>query len=193
MSKKWFIADTHHHHKNILEFEDRPFDTLEEMTEKMIDAWNAVVGKNDTVYLVGDFSFGKVQEWTKLLDSLKGDIVLIKGNHDKSKIIERVLREGYLKELHMVGELLKVDKYYLNLSHYPMEIGARPFIFSVHGHIHNQPSNYLNQINVGVDSGFMHKYYRTENVPFGTPVHLEYIMGQLEKINTFLMEEKSNG
>ena len=116
MNNTWFISDQHFTHKNILEFEKRPFFTIEEMQVKMIDAWNAVVGKYDTVYVVGDFCFGKHLVWESILDQLKGNVTLIKGNHDRTKVIDRVKEDGFLEEIHTVGHLLKMDKYYLNIT-----------------------------------------------------------------------------
>ena len=81
--KTWFISDLHFSHKNVLEFENRPFETIEEMESKMIEAWNLVVGKHDKVYMLGDFCFGGANKWIEILDQLKGQIALIKGNHDK--------------------------------------------------------------------------------------------------------------
>ncbi|MFJ7982398.1 metallophosphoesterase [Lysinibacillus xylanilyticus] len=176
MTKTWFIADTHFDHKNILEFENRPFSNVDEMKSKMIDAWNAVVGKNDIVYVIGDFCFGGYKAWIETLDQLKGKIILVKGNHDKSKIIYRVLREGFLSDIHDVGVLLREDKYSLNLTHYPLEIGERPFNFNISGHIHSQPNKMINQLNVGVDSSLMKDYYEGHSLPFGTPIPLDEIM-----------------
>ena len=61
MINTWFISDTHFKHKNILEYEKeaRPFNTVEEMNEKIIDNWNHTVGIKDIVYHLGDFAFGK--------------------------------------------------------------------------------------------------------------------------------------
>lgn len=191
--KTWFISDLHLQHSNILKFEDRPFETIEEMESKMIDAWNSVVGKNDLVYMLGDFCFGGVNKWIEILDKLKGRIVLIKGNHDKSKIIERVKRDGYLEEIHYVGEYIKIGSYQLHLTHYPLAMGERPFLFSIHGHIHSNPSELINQINVGVDSQFMLDYQVKNELPFGTPVDLETIMGHIGKVNEIISERYKKG
>ena len=82
MNNIWFTSDTHFGHKNILIYESdaRPFETLEEMHEVLIDRWNSVVRDGDTVYHLGDFAFG--QQWVSIAERLKGRKKLIMGNHD---------------------------------------------------------------------------------------------------------------
>ena len=84
MKKTWFIGDTHFYHKNIIKFEDefRPFDTVEEMNETLVDNWNRVVQPEDTVYHVGDVVFGG-HEKHEIIGRLNGKKRLILGNHDR--------------------------------------------------------------------------------------------------------------
>lgn len=42
--------------------------------------WNATVRKNDTVYILGDFCWGKADEWLRIIRQLNGTKVLIEGN-----------------------------------------------------------------------------------------------------------------
>ena len=168
-----------------MDFEDRPFSTLDEMHDGIIKAWNSVVKKTDTVYHLGDFSFGKASEWIDILDQLKGNIILIKGNHDKSKIIKKVINEGFLQEYYEVGTIIKADKYIFNLSHYPMMIGVRMNNFSVHGHIHEYDTGFLNNLNIGVDSTFA----RSLGLPFGAPIELSEIVKYFTNIAPQIEEE----
>lgn len=174
MSDIFFTSDLHFRHKNILKFEGRPFETLEEMNNCLIDAWNKVVKKNDTVYNLGDFCFGSYEKWVELLEQLNGNIIHIKGNHDSSNTLKKLHKNGYLKEVHMVGHYLKTRKHVLHLTHYPMEIGNRPRIWSLHGHIHSQESKMLNQINLCVDSPL------NFNRPFGQPIHIDELIAYLD-------------
>lgn len=82
-SKTFFISDTHFGHKNIIKYCHRPFKSVEEMNEAIINNWNRVVGKEDTVFFVGDFCFGDCRKYLK---ELKGHITFIKGNHDHNMI-----------------------------------------------------------------------------------------------------------
>ncbi len=80
--KKFFIADTHFGHKNIINYEKRPFQNIREMDEFMINKWNEVVSSNDIVYHLGDVSFYNKEKTKEIISKLNGKKVLIKGNHD---------------------------------------------------------------------------------------------------------------
>ncbi|MBQ1192537.1 MAG: hydrolase, partial [Lachnospiraceae bacterium] len=78
--------------------------------------WNSVVGKNDLIYIVGDFSFKKAKDTENLLRQLNGDKVLIKGNHDIflddktfDKILQEMERLRHLEEL--ICNFVKVNLY----------------------------------------------------------------------------------
>ncbi len=186
----WFTSDSHFHHKNILTFEDRPFATVEEMNEGMIETWNNKVKKSDLVYHLGDFVFGGYSKWVDILPRLNGDKVLIQGNHDDDKVVKRILEEGYIKELHAVGMKMKYQKQNLWFTHYPMEIGIRPNKWSISGHIHSQPNKYDNQLNLGVDSPLLS--YK----PFGEPIHIDELLqimnDRTESITNQFLEMRGN-
>lgn len=103
----WFTADTHFGHANVIRYCKRPWlrpgdvcvgpdgkemwfsSTIEherkqEMDETLISNWNNRVGKNDLIFHVGDFCFGRSDaDFNRYFHRLNGLIVLVKGNHDK--------------------------------------------------------------------------------------------------------------
>ena len=86
--KTFVTSDQHLGHYNIIRYCDRPFATLEEMNEVLIENWNSVVSPEDTVYFLGDLAFGKGANTDYWLDYLNGNIIFFRGNHDSSKDIE---------------------------------------------------------------------------------------------------------
>jgi calcineurin-like phosphoesterase family protein len=188
--KTYFTSDSHLWHKNILSFEDRPYSTVEEMTNDMINKWNNQVNDEDLVYHLGDLCLGNFEQTVDVLQRLKGKIILIKGNHDYSKNYKKINEMGLLHEYHEIGITLKYQKHEMWLTHYPFEIGLRPRKWSVCGHIHNHKSTWDNQINVGVDSPhFKHK-------PFGELITIEELyevmMERLPSIEERYLKQREN-
>ena len=80
----YFTADLHLGHNAIIGMQDRPFETVEQMNKALIDNYNAIVRKNDTVYILGDICHRvTVDKANEFISKLKGKKILIKGNHDK--------------------------------------------------------------------------------------------------------------
>lgn len=63
MGKNYYISDLHFGHYNIMRFDNRPFNSVEEMDKALIDNWNSVVSEGDTVYILGDFCWLKEDIW----------------------------------------------------------------------------------------------------------------------------------
>lgn len=81
--REFVIADTHFNHANIIKYEDRPFNTVEEMNGALINNWNSIVKERDKIYVLGDFAFGNLEYIEELISNLNGYKVLIMGNHDR--------------------------------------------------------------------------------------------------------------
>ncbi len=116
MSKIFYIADMHIGHENVLAFDNRPFKTIEEHDETLIANWNSTVGNNDTVYSLGDMFWRNIPRATEIMRTLKGNKVLIKGNHDKTKDLQ-FARE--FDEIVEYKEVIDGDKNVI-LCHYPI-------------------------------------------------------------------------
>ena len=76
------IADTHFWHKNIIDYCDRPFNSVEEMNSTLIKNWNKTVTNNDIVIHLGDVGLGPKEKIAPIVQSLKGRKILVMGNHD---------------------------------------------------------------------------------------------------------------
>jgi calcineurin-like phosphoesterase family protein len=63
---KWFISDTHFSHANIIRYTGRPFQSVNEMDERLIENWNALIAPEDIVFFLGDFGLGTTDFLTDL-------------------------------------------------------------------------------------------------------------------------------
>ena len=87
ISRLFFISDLHFGHKNIIEYENRPFDSVDEMDKALIRNWIYTVKSNDRVVVAGDFSFHNKEKTKCILSQLRGHKTLIMGNHDKARSV----------------------------------------------------------------------------------------------------------
>lgn len=55
-STAFFIADTCFNNTSIIKICNRPFISLEDQTNKLIENWNSVVKYEDNIFILGDFS-----------------------------------------------------------------------------------------------------------------------------------------
>ena len=77
----FFSSDLHFFHANVIKYCDRPYSSVEEMNEDMIEKWNSVVKPEDSVYVLGDISlaFRPIEAFSH---RLVGTRYLVPGNHD---------------------------------------------------------------------------------------------------------------
>ena len=146
-NKVWIISDHHFHHKNILKYEDRPFNTIEEMNEKMIENWNSVINDSNKVFHLGDFCFSNKEDTKSIIDKLNGYIILIKGNHDRKHSTKWLLETGF-DEVYSYPIIYCQD--YI-LSHEPIDFRLLKGFKNIHGHIHS-PKRELEYPDVNKDS-----------------------------------------
>lgn len=152
----FFTSDTHFNHANIIRFCNRPFKDVEQMNDVMIANWNSVIGKDDTVFHLGDFCLGGAAEWTKILDRLNGKIYLIMGNHDLKNI-----RQGFISRFEHVAMQIRIEigKKRIYLCHYPFlcfEGSYKDDVWQLFGHVHTRRSN------SGIDAGRLQYLYPTQ-------------------------------
>ena len=69
----YFTSDLHLGYRSIIEFNNRPFESVEEMNRALIVNYNSVVTDEDTVYILGDLAYRiNSDEANKLISQLKG-------------------------------------------------------------------------------------------------------------------------
>ncbi len=125
----------------MIRFDNRPFSSVEEMDAELVRRWNAKVGQGDLVYVLGDLIWkSRNGDAHNLIRSLNGQIILIKGNHD------RFLHNAQAKDA--LAGVKDYDDITVTLedgtsrrcilSHYfiPMYNGHRYQAIHLHGHSH---------------------------------------------------------
>lgn len=139
-----YIADTHFGHQNVLKYDARPFGDLGEMEAALVEKWNRAVTDTDTVYILGDFIWGKDQSrWLELTEKLRGRKVLVRGNHDLGW--EQMSME-LLARFEAVTDYLEIVDTcrHVTLCHYPILFyhgSYRPNCYMLCGHVHATREN----------------------------------------------------
>lgn len=132
----WVTSDTHFNHSNIIKYCNRPFSTVREMDEVLIDNWNSVVKQGDKVYHLGDVYMKASKGYIEhILHRLNGNKRLILGNHDNGK--DQILQR-YFEKVLMWRDFKDFN---VLLTHVPVhESSIIKNRLNVHGHIHQNPS-----------------------------------------------------
>lgn len=161
----FFTADLHLGHKNIIEYCNRPWKTVEEMNVGLISNWNSVVSPDDTVFFLGDLFFCGKQKAIDILSNLNGRIHWIAGNHDKGYVKKQDLLSRFegvdkLKNIRIKcilernGGIVEFDKKIV-LCHFPLLSweGLGGGSWHLHGHCHGSLRDQLGglRMDVGVD------------------------------------------
>lgn len=137
MSKNFYISDLHFGHWNIVRYDNRPFKSIEEMDNALIENWNKVVSNKDMVYILGDISWHDENKTVEIFKQLNGIKVLIRGNHDNIKGGSELAK--CFTSIQDYAELYLDKKNKVIMSHYPILFWNGQFRNSIHlyGHVHN--------------------------------------------------------
>lgn len=171
--KIFLTSDLHIGHGNILNFCNRPYESLKEMHEDIIVKWNSAVGPDDIVIELGDmFWWNSRHEVKKFISKLNGTIYIVAGNHDMDiKTLFELCPSEKVTILDDINQFFvsntgisKVVEFWV--SHFPLATWSHfehaPSFF---GHIHSGPLSgsqvdipgqdlilKKNQIDVGADN-----------------------------------------
>lgn len=175
---RYFTADTHFSHHNILRYANRPWATVEAMDAALIANLNAAAGPDDELWILGDVALGPKEALAATISQLQaGRLVLLIGNHDRC-FARRGATDGKRRKAHRARQLYHdagFDEIYthtrltltcgntVQLSHFPYPAGDRDQDRFLHarphddgswllcGHVHDSWRQQGRQINVGVD------------------------------------------
>lgn len=141
MNKIFFTADTHFGHENAIKFDNRPFDSVEEMDEELIRRWNQKVGKGDLVYVLGDMIWKtRNDDAPTLIKRLNGQIILIKGNHDRflhnAKAKNALAGVKDYDDICVTLEDGTTRRVIISHFYMPFYVGYRYQAIHLHGHSH---------------------------------------------------------
>jgi len=127
-------SDLHLGHSTMLCFSNpdgtsvRPFPSIEEMHETMIERFNSVVHKKDRLYILGDVAIPR--SGLNLLDRFNGSKVLIRGNHDIYKL------QDYAKHFVDIRGAFHLDGLiFTHIPVHPDSLSGR-YVGNAHGHLH---------------------------------------------------------
>lgn len=152
--EEFVTADLHLNHPKALSWRPQ-FSSVEEMNESIIEQYNARVGKNDLVHLLGDICLGHNQEAPGLIKRLNGRKRLIIGNHDTQAKIKNYLSQGVIEEA-IWADRIKHNKVHMYFNHFPMLVGnfGESHLWCVHGHRHSKDPYAAapNNIEIGIDT-----------------------------------------
>ena len=198
----FLTSDLHFGHRNIIRIgKGRPFDSIQEHDEALIENWNSVVKPGDLVYVLGDFSIETtIDEIRKPLSRLQGSKHLILGNHDRKKIHTQLRTENLWQSVREYNSIRfdAVDgtKVFLRMMHFPIlefdgafkNYRCKEKYIHCYGHIHNA-NNYdhiykelgFPAVHIGVDTS--DTFPNTK--PY-TPINIEDVY---TKAMTFIKEK----
>lgn len=155
----WFTSDLHFRHKNIMKYTDRGRVlgdiSVKEHDEWLIDIWNSTVKPGDTVVHLGDFAFAEEDYIRKIISRLAGQKEFILGNHDSSKVMYKLKKDGVIHSVDNYREV-RIGDTKTVLCHYPIASwnGMHRGSFMLHGHTHGSYYAEGKILDVGLDNAY---------------------------------------
>jgi calcineurin-like phosphoesterase family protein len=135
----YVVSDTHFHHRRIIQYCDRPFESVQQMDAELISRWNATVADSAaTVYHLGDVGFGDL---TQIRSQLLGQVHLIQGNHDCSatwNTFTFASRQNYLIVEHEGLRVLLIHYPVHEPDHARRKPTRTDWDVCLYGHVHNR-------------------------------------------------------
>ena len=164
----WFTSDFHLGHKNIIRYCNRPFQTVAQMDDAVLEGLNKRVKVGDILYFLGDFCIGPRATALHFRQRIRcKKIFAVPGNHDKQtrKLAQEFSWLGDLAEISTFGQRIV-------LCHYAMRVWNQSSrgVWHLYGHSHGKLPEITSSpsMDVGVDT---HNF---------EPWHFEEIRARME-------------
>lgn len=197
----YFTSDTHYNHSNLCSAttqwdnakdKTREFSSLDRMNTTIVNNINEVVGQDDILFHLGDWSFGgfeRIEEFRNRI--LCKNIHLILGNHDHHIQKNRDGIQSIFQSVHQYIPSLsvrrqsipqpdKVDKYSFVLFHFPIASwdSMSQGVIHIHGHTHLPPHQRVNgrAIDVGMDGNRLYPISMDEILMIMKGRHIETLV-----------------
>lgn len=218
MGNVFITSDTHLGHNRLLTYCPRRAELVKEwgalngihdltdidLHDKwIVDRWNEKVEKGDTIYILGDFSFRPKNETREILQQLRGNKILIRGNHDEplNGLEDCFSWVGALKEIKIKGNVFPgiSESFNCMLCHYPLLTWRRRASggLMLHGHCHGGIDGYNEKVgelrfDVGIDGRLadgsilsIQDVYDAAKGRAGGMSFSEYLKGRIQSGETF--------
>ena len=181
--KVWITSDTHFGHKNICRgvtawrlpdgsipiTQTRDFGSISEMNDMIVNNINSVVGQDDILIHLGDWSFGGFENIKNFRDRIVcKEIHLILGNHDHHIENNREdCQEMFASVNHYTKLMYKFET--LVLMHYPIDSwdGLNKGHIHLHGHCHLPQQKIFGKgrrMDAGIDGNMFFMPYDLDNI-----------------------------
>lgn len=140
----YLTSDTHFGHDREFLWGPRGFRSYPEHDETIIANWNAVVGPEDDVYVLGDLMLGNNEHGLECLRRLNGKLHIVWGNHDTDVRKELYAQLPNAVEICGWSTMLRYRKYHFYLSHFPTLTGnlekesLKQCTLNLFGHTHSR-------------------------------------------------------
>lgn len=165
----WFSSDLHFNDPRVINSTGRPFKDLTEMNTTLVNNWNSVVDKEDTVYILGDFG-----DFT-YTNYLNGKLILIKGNREDF-IPDYELEQHFDFVYKFPVVHILEEGFQIGMAHKPAYLPLNELTekdIQLFGHVHRTSLYRPYGMNIGTD---VHYY---------TPIDLDSVIQRCEFIRTY--------
>lgn len=114
----YYISDTHFRDQSIFDKCKRPFESLQDMEETIIQNWNNRINDDDIVYVLGDLVKDDDISAIQIFNKLKAHKHLIFGNHDH-QILEDIKSSNLFETIKFIDLIFDGNRK-VCICHYPL-------------------------------------------------------------------------